>query len=157
MVHELFGHELPQGHEKHHGQNPGQQNGQQRRGFLNDLAGEYRPGVLQPVHQTGVVHKAGFVNGGAFLVREQDLIVLHLNPADVSLLRHGHKGAVVGFPNLPLQNPGHHQQIKEHHTQKHHKIVVGQGFLWFFYFIHCFLPFRGKSGRPQCSGMRLFP
>ena len=146
-VHQLFGHELPQHHENNHWQNPGQQNGKQRRSFLNDLAGEYRSGVLQTVNQTGVVHQAGFVNGGAFLIREQDLVVLHLNPADVLLLRHGHKGAVVGFPDLPLQDPGHQQQIEEHNAQKYHKIVVDEWFLWLFDFVHSPLPSRWISNR----------
>ena len=135
-VHELFGHKLPQRGKKHDGQNPVQQDGDQRRGFLDNLPAECRAGVIKPGYQLRIIHEAGFVYLGSVLVGEEDLVVLYLHLADFLTFRHGDKGAIVHLHNLPPGNPGHQQEVEQHQRDHDQGVVVNQRLLWFLYFIH---------------------
>ena len=139
---QLFGHQLADADEDHQGQNPVQQDGQQGGRLFNDFAGEYRPGLVEPLGPSRIVHQAGFEDFGALLVGEDDLVGLDVHLADVSLLGHGHKGAVVHLLDLPLQDPGHHQPVEQHHHQQDNEIIGDDGFFWFFDLVHNVLPFQ---------------
>ena len=146
LVHHPLGDILPQRHKDHDGQNPVEQRAQQRVGLLDDLAGKLGARVLEGLHQVGIGYHAGLVDGGLIRVGEEDLVLrlLHLDLADLLVLRHLQKGVVVHLLDLPLGDPGHGQEIEEQQDEQHDDIVVDQRFFRGLYFIHSlFLPFRG--------------
>ena len=143
LAHELLAHKLSQADEDHHGQDPREQYGCERRHFLHDLLGECRAGFVQPVDQTGVKHHTGLIDGGLILVGEQNLIVLHLHQTDLLGLRHIHKCAVIHLLNLPLGKPGHDQGVEQHQRQDDDEIVKDQRFLGLLHFFHKVTPSLG--------------
>ena len=108
---------------------------------------------MEPVHQIGVVHQAGFINF-AVLPFKEDLVVLHFHLTDLLILRHGDEGAVVHFDDLLLRNPGNQQEVDQHQRDHHQRVVENKGFLWPFDFIHIrFPPF---AASPDAAGRCIF-
>ena len=136
FIHHLPGQELPDGGEHHQRQNPGQHEAEEGRGFLNDFAGELRPGGVEPIGAAGILHQAGFENFILLFIGENNLVFLHIHPADILVFGHGHEGAVVHLLNLPLQKPGHGQRVEQRQNQHHHQIVENQRLFRLFHFIH---------------------
>ena len=104
---------------------------------------------MEPVHQIGVVHQAGFVNL-AVLALKENLVVLHLYLIDFLIFRHGDEGAVVHFDDLLLRNPGNQQEVEQRQRDHHQRVVENKGFLWPFDFIHIrFSSFCRRPGRSR--------
>jgi len=141
LVRHALEHELAEGDKKHDRQQPRQQKRQKRRHLLDDLAREFRAGVLQAVDQVGIVHRAGLVDLGVVFVREDDLVVLHLHAADLFVLRHGHERAVVDLLDLPLAQPRHGEEVDEQQHEQCHGVVIQHRLFRAFYFIHAYASF----------------
>ena len=119
-------HKLTDGHKDDNGQHPGQQEGQQGVGLLDDLAGKDRAGIGQRLGQIGIGHHAGLIDDGVVLVGEDDLILLllHLHLAQLLILGHLEEGAVVHLLDLPLEQQGHGQEIEQQQHQQYNYIIV---------------------------------
>ena len=99
---------------------------QHRRGLLHDLAGEGGSGIVQPLGQAGVVHQAGLVDLRLVLIGKDDLVGFNVHTADVLLLGHGHKGAVVHLFDLALLHPWQQHKVEEQQHQQHEGVVDRQ-------------------------------
>ena len=128
FLHQLPGHELPQGDEDQNGGHPAQ-NIHEQGGLLDLLAAGRNTGVQQSLDKLAVRgDHSGFVDGFLILAGEQDPVVglLNLRPADLALFRHRHKGVVVHLLNLILGQPGHGDEVEQHHQQHGHHVVEDQ-------------------------------
>ena len=156
-LHQLFGHVLPDGDEHGDGQHPAEQKAQDGVGLLDDLAGEFGAGLIQPLRQVGVGHHAGLIDGGVVLVGEEDLVflLLHLHLAQLTVVGHPDEGAVIHFADLPLGQPGHREEIEQHQHEQHGAIVEDQWFFRLWHFLHgtkllC-VKNRPAAGRPAAG------
>ena len=61
LVHHLFRQELAEDDEHPDRQQPGEQEGCQRRSLFHDLAGKLSPGGMEPFDQAGIFHQSGSV------------------------------------------------------------------------------------------------
>ena len=113
LIHELFIHIVAQRGEQDDGQHEPDQKAEDRRPLFHDLAGKLGPGGVKPLGQAGVIHQAGLVDLGVVLIGEDDLVGLDVHFADVLLLGHAHKGAVVHLFDLPFVHPRHKHDIEE--------------------------------------------
>ena len=136
LFHQLFVHLVADETEQQDGENKPQQKAEHRRTLLHDLAGELRTGIVQALGQTGVVHQAGLVDLLAVLIRKNDLVGLDIHLADVLLLGHAHKGAVVYLLHLTLGQPRHDHKVDDQQHQQHDGIVDGQRLFGWLDFFH---------------------
>ena len=113
LIHELFVHIVAQRGEQDDGQHEPDQKAEDRRPLFHDLAGKLGPGGVKPLGQAGIIHQAGLVDLGVVLIGEDDLVGLDVHFADVLLLGHAHKGAVVHLFDLPFVHPRHKHDIEE--------------------------------------------
>ena len=113
LIHELFVHIVAQRGEQDDGQHEPDQKAEDRRPLFHDLAGKLGPGGVKPLGQARVIHQAGLVDLGVVLIGEDDLVGLDVHFADVLLLGHAHKGAVVHLFDLPFVHPRHKHDIEE--------------------------------------------
>ena len=127
--HELFVHLVADEAEQQDGQGKPDQKAQHRRALLHDLAGELGPGVIQALGQAGVVHQAGLVDLLFFFIGEHDLVGLDVHLADVLLLGHAHKGAIVHLLDLTFGEPGHKNKVEHQQHQQHDGVINSNGFL----------------------------
>ena len=128
FLHQLPGHELPQGDEDQNGGHPAQ-NIHEQGGLLDLLAAGRNTGLQQSLDKLAVRgDHSGLVDGFFILAGEQDPVVglLDLRPADLALFRHRHKGVVVHLLNLILGQPGHGDEVEQHHQQHGHHVVEDQ-------------------------------
>ena len=128
FLHQLPGHELPQGDEDQNGGHPAQ-NIHEQGGLLDLLAAGRNTGVQQSLDKLAVRgDHSGLVDGLFVLAGEQDPVVglLDLRPTDLPLFRHRHKGVVVHLLNLILGQPGHGDEVEQHHQQHGHHVVEDQ-------------------------------
>ena len=128
FLHQLPGHELPQGDEDQNGGHPAQ-NIHEQGGLLDLLAAGGNTGVQQSLDKLAVRgDHSGLVDVFFILAGEQDPVVglLNLRPADLALFRHRHKGVVVHLLNLILGQPGHGDEVEQHHQQHGHHVVEDQ-------------------------------
>ena len=116
LFHELFVHKVAQRGEEDDGQHEPEQEAEDGRGLLHDLAGKRSPGVIQALGEAGVVHQAGPVDLGLVFVGKDDLVALNVHTADVLILCHAHKGAVIHLFDLALAHPRYQNEVEE---QKH--------------------------------------
>ena len=112
------------------GQDHAEEKAQQRRHFTCDVSGKCCSGGVEPIRQCGVVHFPGFVDLLFLLIREHDLRVVHLHIADVLLLDHLHKGAVVYLLHLVSLQQRCNDHIKNQYDQQNDAVVVDQGLFW---------------------------
>ena len=133
----LLGHELSQRKEDEDGRRPAE-NIHQQGGLLDLFAGGGYPGIQQPLHQTVVRHHGGLVNGLFILAGEENTVILLLNLhlADLTLLRHGDEGVVIHLLDLILGQPGHGDEVEQHHQQHCHNVIENQRLLWGSDFVH---------------------
>ena len=117
-------------------QDPGEEEGHQRGGFLHDLGGELGAGGIQTLGEVRVVHHAGLVDILAVFICEKDLVAFDLHLADLALFGHGHKGAVVHFLDLLPGDKRHDKGIEHHKNQQDNAVIVNKRFLWGFDFFH---------------------
>ena len=148
-----FHHILAQGDDENDRKHPAQQNAHHGGGLLDDLAGEFCPGIVQALRQVGAVHQAGFVDIFPGLVGKQDLVFLDLHLADLLLFGHRHKGAVVHFLNLLLRNHRKSKEIDQHQHQQRNAVIVDQRLFGAFYFFHAWFLRRVLWSR-RCAGGR---
>ncbi len=123
-------------HQHGHGQQDHEQGGL----LLDDLAGKDSAVVIEPLSQVGVVHQAGLIDLLFFPVGEDNLVVLDVHLADVVVVGHGHKGAVIHLLHPALNQHGHGQEIEQQQQDEHDDVVEGQRLLWGFDFFHGFPP-----------------
>ena len=95
-----------------------------------------RTGIVQALGQAGVVHQTGSVDLLVVLIRKNDLVGLDIYLADVLLLGHAHKGAVVYLLHLTLGQPRHDHKVDDQQHQQHDGIVDGQRLFGWLDFFH---------------------
>ena len=127
LFHELFVHLVADEAEQQDGQGKPDQKAQHRGALLHDLAGEGGTSVIQALGQAGVIHETGLVDLLFFFIGEHDLVGLDVHLADVLLLGHAHKGAVVHLLDLTFGEPGHKNKVEHQQHQQHDGVVNGQG------------------------------
>ena len=136
LFHQLFVHLVADETEQQDGQHEPQQKAEHRRTLLHDLAGELRVRIVQTLGQAGIVHQAGLVDLLVVLIRKNDLVGLDIHLADVLLLGHAHKGAVVYLLHLTLGQPRHDHKVDDQQHQQHDGIVDGQRLFGWLDFFH---------------------
>ena len=136
LLHELFGHPLPQPDENHQRQHPGQQQIHQRRHLLDNFAGKLCAGIVEPVHKSVITDDAGFIVVIAGLVRKQNLVIGNFHLTDFFVFRHVHKGAVIDFLHLFFRQIGYQQHVDQQHGNQHQDIIEYQRFFRLFHFVH---------------------
>ena len=141
LFHELFVHKVAQRGEEDDGQHEPEQEAEDGRGLLHDLAGKRSPGVIQALGEAGVVHQAGPVDLGLVFVGKDDLVALNVHTADVLFLGHAHKGAVIHLFDLALAHPRHQNEVEEQKHQQHDGVIDGQRLFRRFDFFHDDPPF----------------
>ena len=136
LFHQLFVHLVADEAEQQDGQHEPQQKAEHRRTLLHDLAGELCTCVVQALGQAGIVHQAGLVDLLVVLIRKNDLVGLDIHLADVFLLGHAHKGAVVYLLHLTLGQPWHDHKVDDQQHQQHDGIVDSQRLFGWLDFFH---------------------
>ena len=95
----------------------------------HEITDVFMGGVQQALDKLAVRgDHSGLVDGFFILAGEQDPVVglLDLRPANLALFRHRHKGVVVHLLNLILGQPGHGDEVEQHHQQHGHHVVEDQ-------------------------------
>ena len=136
FLHELAAEILPDGEKDEDRQHPRHEEIDERRRLLLDVLRELRAGGVQAVGERRIVHDARAVFFCIIRIREENLVLLDLDAADVLLLDHVHERAVVHLLELCLLEIGTRHLIEEQHEEQHHDIEEEQRFLWFFDFLH---------------------
>ena len=136
FFHQLFVHLVADEAEQQDGQHEPQQKAEHRRTLLHDLAGELRTGIVQALGQAGIVHQSGLVDLLVVLICKNDLVGLDIHLADVFLLGHTHKGAVVYLLHLTLGQPRHDHKVDDQQHQQHDGIVDSQRLFGWLDFFH---------------------
>ena len=136
LFHQLFVHLVADEAEQQDGQHEPQQKAEHRRTLLHDLAGKLRTRIVQALGQAGIVHQAGLVDLLVVLIRKNDLVGLDIHLADILLLGHAHKGAVVYLLHLTLGQPRHDHKVDDQQHQQHDGIVDSQRLFGWLDFFH---------------------
>ncbi len=124
LLRQFPAHILSQADEYQHGEHGREEDAQQRRCGLFDVFGKGGACIVEPLYQAWVLHDAGGVDGGIFLIREDDLGTVHLYPADVLFGGHFHKGAVIYFHDLSLHKQRSHDHVEEENDQHGDSVIV---------------------------------
>ena len=122
--------EIADDQEGQEGQNPAQQDIEQRIGLAAGVdAAQLAAVLVHPVHQ---VHVAGdghrLVEILLGLVGEDDLVRINLNQSDVVVIGHGHEGGVVHLLHRSLPHHGKQRGVQQHDDQNDDHIVEDQRF-----------------------------
>ena len=136
LFHELFVHLVADEAEQQDGQGKPDQKAQHRRALLHDLAGELGSGIVKTLGQARVIHETGLVHLLFFFIGEHDLVGLDVHLADVLLLGHAHKGAIVHLFDLTFGEPGHKNKVEHQQHQQHDAIINGQRLFGRLDFLH---------------------
>ena len=137
FLHHLAREDLSQPDEDEDRQHPAEDADEQRR-LLNLFARGGNACVKQTLDQTVVRHHCGLVDGLFIAVGKEDAVglLLDLDLADLALFGHGDKGVVIHLLDLVLRDPGHGNEVEEHHEQHRDKVIVQQRFFRGLDFIH---------------------
>ena len=127
-LHELFAQILPDAKEDQQRHERAEDEAQDGRCGLLHLLGECRPGVIQPLCERGVVHRAGRIDLLLILVGKDDLIILDLDLTDVLLLDHAHERAVIDLFHLIFHQQRRDEHVEQQHDQDDDAVVVDQRF-----------------------------
>ena len=126
LRHHLLGHVLSQGREDQDGQNKTQEKAEQRRHSFFNVPGKRRAGGVKAIRQGRIVHFTGLVDLFAVLVRKDDLGIIDLHGADVLVLDHFHKGAVVHFLHTGARKQRRHDHVEDQNGQQRNAVVINQ-------------------------------
>ena len=128
LIHHLFSHILTEHCEYDYRQNKGQQKAEQGRGLLLYITREFCAAFVQTLGERRVVHLAGLVYLCLVLVGEYYLGVVYFDSADIFLLYHLHKGAVVDLLYLCVHQQGRNDRIEDQYYKQYYSVIVYQRF-----------------------------
>ncbi len=129
----LLGHHAHQqlaDHSKDHdGQNPRHQKGDERRRLLHDHLPVGHAGAFQAIHQLGIVHAPGLVDGRAFrIVDECDLILVYLYLLDLAVTHHLQERGIVHLLHCAVQHCRIEQRVEDQQHQQSDDAIENQRF-----------------------------
>lgn len=88
-----------------------------------NFAGEIGAGLMEPVHQLGIIHGGRLVGLLVPFLGEDDLVLLHLHLVDFLVFRHGHEAGVIHALHFIALEHGHDEGVKENDDQEYDGIV----------------------------------
>ncbi len=120
------GHQLPNSDEQRQRKNPVQQRNQ-RRILLGYHLAEFDAGVVQPVHQAGIVHLTGVIDdllAAGIQGRIPYLRFVYLNRPHGSGFDLGKKVPIIGLYDAAFHHRGENEGIEHQYDQQDYAIVI---------------------------------
>ena len=132
---------LPEDDKEQYREEPAYEEGEKGRGLCDYLGGKLCARLVQTLGQRRVVHKSGLIYLFIVLVGKKDLVILYLYLADILLVDHIHKGAVIGLDDRGFGELRYDKGIEHYKHQQHDAVIVYQWFFrGLFHFFHKHLP-----------------